>query len=149
MKEINKRLVEVDEVLGYLNTKELEKIPKEIRQMIKSNKDKNYIWKYDKSKKLKEQNLSRDTFAFLSYLNLEYLLNEEQKKIVKQMHMENEKKEEIRKREIYKTEDLFNKNEIKIKKQKQTDEFEMVKYKENILKGIINKIKNILKIRVK
>lgn len=147
MKEINKRLVEVDEVLGYLNTKELEKIPKEIRQMIKSNKDKNYIWKYDKSKKLKEQNLSRDTFAFLSYLNLEYLLNEEQKKIVKQMHMENEKKEEIRKREIYKTEDLFNKNEIKIKKQ--TDEFEMVKYKENILKGIINKIKNILKIRVK
>lgn len=80
MKEINKRLVEVDEVLGYLNTKELEKIPKEIRQMIKSNKDKNYIWKYDKSKKLKEQNLSRDTFAFLSYLNLEYLLNEEQKK---------------------------------------------------------------------
>lgn len=147
MKEINKRLVEVDEVLGYLNTKELEKIPKEIRQMIKSNKDKNYIWKYDKSKKLKEQNLSRDTFAFLSYLNLEYLLNEEQKKIVKQMHMENERKEEIRKREIYKTEDLFNKNEIKIKKQ--TDEFEMVKYKENILKGIINKIKNILKIRVK
>lgn len=147
MKEINKRLVEVDEVLGYLNTKELEKIPKEIRQMIKSNKDKNYIWKYDKSKKLKEQNLSRDTFAFLSYLNLEYLLNEEQKKIVKQMHMENERKEEIRKREIYKTEDLFNKNEIKIKKQ--TDEVEMVKYKENILKGIINKIKNILKIRVK
>ena len=147
MKEINKRLVEVDEVLGYLNTKELEKIPKEIRQIIKSNKDKNYIWKYDKSKKLKEQNLSRDTFAFLSYLNLEYLLNEEQKKIVKQMHMENERKEEIRKREIYKTEDLFNKNEIKIKKQ--TDEFEMVKYKENILKGIINKIKNILKIRVK
>lgn len=147
MKEINKRLVEVDEVLGYLNTKELEKIPKEIRQMIKSNKDKNYIWKYDKSKKLKEQNLSRDTFAFLSYLNLEYLLNEEQKKIVEQMHMENERKEEIRKREIYKTEDLFNKNEIKIKKQ--TDEFEMVKYKENILKGIINKIKNILKIRVK
>lgn len=63
------------------------------------------------------------------------------------MHMENERKEEIRKREIYKTEDLFNKNEIKIKKQ--TDEFEMVKYKENILKGIINKIKNILKIRVK
>ena len=61
--------------------------------------------------------------------------------------MENERKEEIRKREIYKTEDLFNKNEIKIKKQ--TDEFEMVKYKENILKGIINKIKNILKIRVK
>ena len=147
MKEINKRLVEVDEVLGYLNTKELEKIPKEIRQMIKSNKDKNYIWKYDKSKKLKEQNLSRDTFAFLSYLNLEYLLNEEQKKIVEKMHMENERKEEIRKREIYKTEDLFNKNEIKIKKQ--TDEFEMVKYKENILKGIINKIKNILKIRVK
>ena len=115
--------------------------------MIKSNKDKNYIWKYDKSKKLKEQNLSRDTFAFLSYLNLEYLLNEEQKKIVEKMHMENERKEEIRKREIYKTEDLFNKNEIKIKKQ--TDEFEMVKYKENILKGIINKIKNILKIRVK
>ena len=142
-----KAYTEVIELLRYFPRESVEKIPKEIRQIIKSNKDKNYIWKYDKSKKLKEQNLSRDTFAFLSYLNLEYLLNEEQKKIVKQMHMENERKEEIRKREIYKTEDLFNKNEIKIKKQ--TDEFEMVKYKENILKGIINKIKNILKIRVK
>ena len=43
------------------------------------NKDKEYFWKYDEKKPLKEQDVSRDTIAFLSYLNMEYLLNEKQK----------------------------------------------------------------------
>lgn len=79
MVDYNKRLVEVDEVLNYLSDEDLEKIPEEIRNLIKENKDKDYVWQYDETKPLKEQGLNRDTIAFLSYLNMEYLLNEEQK----------------------------------------------------------------------
>lgn len=141
MIDVAKRFVEVDEVLKYLNVDELKKIPEEIRQMIKANKDKDYIWKYDETKKLKNQNLSRDTFAFLSYLNMEYLLNEEQKKLMNQIHMENERKEEEIKSEKYKTDDLFKKNTNKIETQNRQVELEMLEYKENFLKRIINKIK--------
>ena len=58
-----KRLVEVDEVLDHLSEENLSKIPLEIRQAIKENKDKNYVWKYDETKELKDQGLSKDTIA--------------------------------------------------------------------------------------
>ena len=64
MSDYNKRLVEVDEVLKYLSKEDLEKIPEDIRKLIKENKDINYIWHYDETKSLKEQWLNRDTIAF-------------------------------------------------------------------------------------
>ena len=149
MVDVSKRLVEVDEVLKYLNVDELKKIPEEIRQMIKANKDKDYIWKYDENKKLKNQNLSRDTFAFLSYLNMEYLLNEEQKKLMNQIHMENERKEEEIKSEKYKTDDLFKKNTNKIETKSYQNDLEIVEYKETIFRRVINKIKKFFGINSK
>lgn len=86
-----KCLVEVDEVLKYLVEEDLIKIPEDIRKAISENKDKEYIWYYDETKNLNEQNLSRGTIAILSYLNIEYLLNEEQKKLMKEIHKYNEK----------------------------------------------------------
>ena len=74
MVDYNKRLVEVDEVLNHLYIEDLEKIPEEIRNFIKENKDKNYVWQYDETKTLSKQGLNRDTIASLSYLNMEYLL---------------------------------------------------------------------------
>ena len=149
MVDVSKRLVEVDEVLKYLNVDELKKIPEEIRQMIKANKDKDYVWEYDENKKLKNQNLSRDTFAFLSYLNMEYLLNEEQKQLMNQIHMENERKEEEIKSEKFKTEDLFKKNTNKIEIKTYQNDLEIVEYKETIFRRVINKIKKLFGINSK
>jgi len=64
--DYNKRLVEVDEVLNYLSDEDLLKIPEDIRQAIKENKDKEYVWKYDVTKELKDQKLNRDTIIILS-----------------------------------------------------------------------------------
>ena len=90
--DYRKCLVELDAVLEHLVEDELEKIPLEIRKSIKREKDKNYVWKYDESKILSEQNLNRKTIAILSYLNMEYLLNDEQKKLMDELHRFNEKK---------------------------------------------------------
>ena len=86
-----KRLVEVDEIWNYLSEDDLQKIPEKIRNVIKENKDKNYIWKYDEKRKLKDQDVNEDTIAILSYLNMEYLLNDEQKELMKKIHEYNEK----------------------------------------------------------
>ena len=90
--EYAKCLVQLDEILNYLSLDNLEKIPFEVRNSIKQQKDKEYIWKYDESKTLKEQELDRRTIALLSYLNMEYLLNKEQKEYMETIHKINEQK---------------------------------------------------------
>ena len=91
MIEYNKRLVEVDEILKHLSQRDYNKIPENIKEAIERGKDKEYKWKYDNTKKLKEQDVPDDTIAILSYINMEYLLNEEQKKFVERLHEINER----------------------------------------------------------
>lgn len=143
MSKYNERLVEIDEILSYLNEDELEKIPEEVRNYIKENKSTDYIWEYNEDKPLEEQNISRETLALLSYLNMKYLLNEQQRKVMEQIHKYNESKIESEKAAKYQTEDLFKKTNYEI----QEDNTEMVVYKENILKKILNKIKSFFKIK--
>ena len=89
MIDYNKRLVEVYEVLKYLSEDDYRKIPKSIIEAIKQNKDKNYTWNYDITKKLKNQDLCDDTIAILSYINMNYLLNDKQKEFVNKLHLIN------------------------------------------------------------
>lgn len=107
--ENEKCLVELDEVLNNLAEEDLKKIPYEIREAIKEKKDKSYNWKYDKTKKLEEQNLNRKTIAMLSYLNMEYLLNEKQRIFMDELHKVNENQLEIEKSKKYNTDDIFKK----------------------------------------
>lgn len=92
MMKYEKCLVEVEEVLKYFKDEDLIKIPYEVRKAIKDKKDKQYNWNYDESKRLSEQNINRRTKAILSYLNMEYLLNKEQKNFLEEWHRYNEKK---------------------------------------------------------
>ena len=113
MIEYEKRLVEVDEILNYLSKEDYNKIPKDYIEAIKQNKDNNYIWKYDKKKKLKDQDVSDDTIAILSYLNTKFLLNNEQKNYIYKLHEVNNVNSSFNS-EIY-IKDIFsnNKNEIR------------------------------------
>lgn len=142
MIDYNKRLVEVDEILNYLSKDDLLKIPEDLRQIIKHNKDKEYIWKYDETKELKDQNLNRDTIAFLSYLNMEYLLNEEQKHLMEQIHQFNEKALEEKREQQYNSNDLFKVKPDIIEESMNIKQNELIIYKENIFSKILNKLKN-------
>lgn len=105
--EFEKCLSQLDEILKYLNKEELEKIPYEIRKNIKEKKDKQYVWKYDETKKLEEQDINRKTIAMLSYLNIEYLLDEEQKLLMEKIHRFNEEKIEQEKAKKYSSNNIF------------------------------------------
>ena len=86
MIDFSKRFVEVDEILNYLSEADYKKIPNDVIKYIKENKDNTYTWKYDTTKKLKDQNVSDDTIAILSYLNMEYLLNNKQREFMEKLH---------------------------------------------------------------
>lgn len=148
MVDINKRLAEVDVILNYLSQENYQKIPKEIIQAIKENMDKNYIWEYDKSKELEDQDVSRDTIAFLSYINTEYLLDEKQKEYMEKLYESNERKLEEEKAKQYSVDDIFKRKLIEkeqIPNTEETQENALVVYKENFFKKIFTKIKKIFK----
>ena len=105
-------LAQVDEILNHLKHEDLIKIPYEIRKAIKDKKDNKYNWNYDESKPLNEQNINRKTIAILSYLNMEYLLNEEQKKLMEKIHKFNEDKAEQAKRNKYNPNKIFAKDKL-------------------------------------
>jgi len=148
MEEYNKRLVEVDVVLNHLSEEDYKKIPEEILQAIKENKDKEYIWEYDETKELKDQGLSRDTIAFLGYLNTEYLLNDKQKKLMQEINALKERKLEEEKAKQYSADDIFKKTKLEEDKEEEIEQIQensLVVYKESFFTKMINKIKNFFK----
>ena len=144
MIDYNKRLVEVSEILNHLKKSDYDKIPKEVIDVIEKNKDKEYIWKYDETKDLKNQNVSKDTIAILSYINMQYLLNEEQRKFAQEIFNENQKKLENLKKDKYNSDNLFKDKQINLDTSK-TSELSISKYKESIFTKIKNWLKQIKK----
>lgn len=147
MVDYNKRLVEVDVILNHLSKSDYNKIPEDVLQLIKDNMDKEYTWVFDESKPLKEQNVSRDTIAFLSYINMEYLLNDKQKEYMQKLHEINEqekRKEEYSNDVKYDYSELFKRNNKtedlgQITEKEQTS---LVVYEEGFFTKMINKIKS-------
>lgn len=145
MIEYNKRLIEVSVILNHLNKSDYDKIPKEVIDRIEKNKDTEYNWYYDETKDLKDQKVSKDTIAILSYINMKYLLNEEQRKFVEEVFKENQKKIENIKREKYKPDNIFkNIKEPICKEEKNISSMIEVK-KEKWYQKIFKLIKNLFK----
>lgn len=144
MVDCNKRLVEVDTILKYLSPENYNKIPQDIINAIKDNMDKDYTWEFDEEKEFAEQDLNIDTVAILSYINNEYLLNEEQKAYMEKIYEENEQKE-IQKQ--YEGQNdysyLFNrKNKVIENEEEKTQETAVTVYKESVFKRFWNKLKS-------
>ena len=107
VKDYRKILVEVDETLNHLSNEDYAKIPKDIILFIKNNKDKEFTWTFDENRCFREQKLSRDAISILSYINMEYLLNAEQKDFMKKIIQKNAQKFENK--ELYSLNDIFKK----------------------------------------
>lgn len=107
MKEINKRLVEVEYILRKLDDEYINKIPQEVWDYINKNKDKNYVFEYDNDKILSEQNLDIDTISILTYINMEYLLEEKERRELLELLKKDDMVAEQQKKEKYNPEDLF------------------------------------------
>ena len=78
-KEYAVAYVEVLEVLKFLEKEQFNKIPKERIEIYETYKDKNYKFKYDKTKTLEEQ-ITEKTKAVLANLFVRFLAEEEERK---------------------------------------------------------------------
>ena len=132
MEEINKRLVEVASILKKLDDEYINKIPQEVWDFITENKDENYVFKYDDNKTLAEQNLSIDTISILTYINMEYLLEEEAKRELLDLLKNDEITAEQKKRKKYNPDDLFNNRKAMQKEQVSLVEVKIEKWYEKL-----------------
>ena len=132
---------EVYTILQELNEEEYNKIPPEVTQTIEANRNEDYEYELDDELELKDQPMLPETKAILFNLFRDYLATPEQKAKIIRMQNEARQKNELKKQQMYNTDVFANKTREDIT-ENNNETMQIVKYKENIFKRILNKIKS-------
>ena len=119
---------EVYEIIEQLNEEEYIKIPPQVIKAIEENRNTEYEFELDEDIELKDQDLLPETKAILFNLFRDYLSTPEQKEKIIKMQAEERIRNEQKKQPI---------------KEEHT---ELIEYKENIFKRILNKIRQLFRI---
>ena len=110
--------------------------------LMKENKDKEYDFKYDESKKLVEQDIYNQTKDFLSIIYIVYICNKTEKTKLLESYKETNEEIEKQKKLKYQREKLFQKE---VNKENDEEETALVEGHESFWTIFINKIKNFFK----
>lgn len=135
-------LAEVAVILDYLEDIDYNKIPKEVIEIIEKYKNEDYIFEYNEDVELKDQELLTETRAILYNFFRDYWATSEQKQKIKKWQHEDRIKAEIKKQEEFEYKEIFtNKRDIEVKEENiNENNEEIIEYRENIFKKIINRI---------
>lgn len=131
---------EVYTILEDLNEEEYNKIPPEVIEAIRVNRNEQYEYELDEDLELQEHQMLPQTKAILFNLFRDYLATPEQKEKIIRMQNEERQKNELKKKQQYNADVFANKAKESIETE-QKEPVELIKYKENIFKRILNKIK--------
>lgn len=136
-------LVEVETALNCLDENEYKKIPTHIIEMIKNNKNEEYIFNQNTNYDYTKWIFMPESKAILYNIIKEYIVTDEQKNfLIKREKIEQNKSEESKKNK-YDPDNIFN---IKRKKVEAIEKItDVVEYKENIFLKLKKWIKNFLK----
>ena len=129
---------EVYEIIKQLDEEEYNKIPSEVIKAIEENRNTEYEFDLDEDIELKEQELLPETKAILFNLFRDYLSTPEQKEKIIKMQVEERRKNEQNKSEQYNLDIFANKPKNRDIRE---EHIELIEYKENIFKRILNKIR--------
>jgi len=116
--------------------------------VIETAMSKEYEPNIDYNISINEQKLMPETFAIMAVVYRDFICSKEKRALL----LENEKKEldkiEQEKRELYNPDNIFTNrnNKQKIDESNGTNEANIIEYKENIFKKILNKLKRLFKI---
>ena len=138
--EIAKVFTEICEIFKYTSGNILDKIPKKLLETFEEKKDVNYKFKCDLSSKLEEQLLMPATKDLIAMIYMNYCCNEKEKEELMIHINENERRIENNLNNIWNNQDKI---------QEETTQDLMIIEEESFFQKIINKIKDIFKIRKK
>ena len=132
---------EVYTILQELNEEEYNKIPPEVIKTIEANRNEEYEYELDDELELKDQPMLPETKAILFNLFRDYLATPEQKAKIIRMQNEARQKNELKKQQMYNT-DVFANKPKENQSSNNNETMQIVEYKENFFKKILNKIKS-------
>lgn len=139
----NNAYTEVYVIINSLAKEDYNKIPLDMIQAIRENRNKNYRFAIDKDLNLKEQKLLPETKAILFNLFRDYLATKEQRdKILNFQHIERIHLEKKKKEEYKGSDNLFTSNNKK-KFIEKNEKLPVVIKKENFVEKVINFIKRL------
>lgn len=142
---------EVYQVLNLLGNEYIDKLPKSLFNMLEEKRNINYEPKYTEDIPLNKQNIKKETLSIIALLHLNYWCeNSNEKNELNQMLKDNENRYQNELRKKYNSDNIFKnrnkKDEIK-ENIVQNEVALVVEYEEPIFKKLINKIKNIFKMK--
>ena len=140
MTKYNNAFTEVYVILENLDEEDYNKIPPEVIEAIRTNRNEEYQYELDEDLELKEQSMLPQTKAILFNLFRDYLSTPEQKEKIIKMQKEERQRNEFKKQQLYNSDVFENK---KIEEQKTSENLNIIKYKESTFKKFINFIKRI------
>ena len=140
MSNRNNAYTEVYAILQYLNEEEYNKIPPEIVDAIRLNRNVEYEYTLNNELDLEKQPMLPETKAILFNLFRDYLATPEQKNKIIRMQNEERQKNELRKQQLYSS-NVFENRQKENVYNPNIETKQIVKYKENIFKRILDKIK--------
>ena len=151
-REYSEAIVEVLEILKYSDYTVTERIPKKLIDFWQKNKSITYKPNLDHNKSINEMNLKDKTKSLIVMLYLNYLCNDEEKKNVKLILINNEKKYQQELREKYNPDNIFKRNSLEVKDKEDSkgmnaDNTKIMVYKETFFEKIINIIKKVILIK--
>ena len=123
---------EIDNLIELLDEYNRNKIPKKLREFFNKEKDNNYKKIINPNIPIQDQGLKEETLALIAMLNLQYWCeDEEEKKRLKNIYSENERKYQDDLRAKYNPDDLFKrKNNENVSSNQQTS---MIEYKKDTI----------------
>ena len=137
---------EVYSILNLYGNEYINKLPSNLYKLIQEERKKDYNPVYVDSLRLNEQNIKKESISMIALFHLKYWSeSEEERAELKRIFKENQEKHDNEIRNKYNPDDIFH---------KKTDfntnineEVSLVEYKIPIWKKLINKIKNLFKIK--
>lgn len=141
--EFGKSAVEVLEILKFCSEDVISRIPQKFINYLEDIQSYDYVFRYDKNKKLEEQNLLPGTYYIMGLIYKDYICDEKERAdYVKELNdfMHNEQK---MKEQKYPIDSLFSNS--KEKNTEKPEQKALIKIeKTSWVKNLFNKVKNIL-----
>lgn len=135
---------ELYEILKNISENDLNKIPKEVFNMLERKNDKEYNFKLEENIEFENQKLLRETKILLAILYRDYWATKEEKDKIIQKWKNDIIKSEEEKKKIYN--EIFQNKRERIIEQKNDNNLPVEVEKEKLFKKIISFIKKYLKI---
>lgn len=135
---------ELYEILKNISENDLNKIPKEVFNMLERKRDKEYNFKLEENIEFENQKLLRETKILLAILYRDYWATKEEKEKIIQKWKNDIIKSEEEKKKIYN--EIFENKKERILEQKNDNNLPVEVEKEKLFKKIISFIKKYLKI---